>query len=54
MDFTGSQMTLSGSVVTIVLGTRVGNAHLETTAKAMSWTTSQGTAIESGPLDADF
>ena len=54
MDFTGSQMTLSGSTVTIVLGTPVGNAHRDTTAKAMTWTTSQGTATESGPLDADF
>jgi hypothetical protein len=54
MDFTGSQMTLSGAVVTIVLGTPVGNAHRDTTAKAMTWTTSQGAATESGPLDADF
>jgi hypothetical protein len=54
MDFTGSQMTLSGSVVTIVLGTPVGNAHRDTTAKAMTWTTPQGAATESGPLDADF
>ena len=54
MDFTGSQMTLSGNTVTIVLGTPVGNAHRDTTAKAMSWTTAQGTATESGALDADF
>ena len=54
MDFTGSQMTLSGTVVTIVLGTPVGSAHRDTTAKAMTWSTSQGTATESGPLDADF
>jgi chitinase len=54
MDFTGSQMTLSGSVVTIVLGTRVGIPHLDTTAKAMTWSTPEGTATESGPLDADF
>jgi hypothetical protein len=54
MDFTGSQMALSGSTVTIVLGTPVGNAHLDATAKAMTWTTPQGTAIESGVLDADF
>jgi hypothetical protein len=54
MDFTGSQMTLSGNTVTIVLGTPVGAAHRDTTAKAMTWTTSQGTATESGPSDADF
>jgi hypothetical protein len=54
MDFTGCQMTLSGSVVTIVLGMPVGHAHLDTTAKAMTWTTAQGAATESGPLDADF
>jgi len=54
MDFTGSQMTLSGAVVTIVLGTLVGNAHRDTTAKAMTWTTSQGAATESGASDADF
>ena len=54
MDFTGSQMTLSGSVVTIVLGTPAGMAHRDTSAKAMTWTTLQGTATESGPLDADF
>lgn len=54
MDFTASQMTLSGSTVTIVLGTPVGTAHRDTTAKAMVWTTLQGNATESGPLDADF
>jgi hypothetical protein len=54
MDFTGSQMTLSGTTVTIVLGTPVGTAHRDTTAKAMTWTTPQGTAPESGPLDPDF
>ncbi len=54
MDFTGSQMTLSGNTITIVLGTAVGNAHRNTTAKAMTWTTPQGTATESGALDADF
>jgi hypothetical protein len=54
LDFTGSQMTLSGSTVTIVLGTLVGNAHRDTTAKAMTWTTPEGTATEAGPLDADF
>jgi hypothetical protein len=54
MEFTGSQMTLSGNTVTIVLGTLVGNPHRDTTAKAMTWTTAQGSVAESGPLDADF
>lgn len=54
IDFTGSQMTLSGNTVTIVLGSLVGSAHLDTTAKALTWSTAQGTATESGPLDADF
>ena len=54
MDFTGSQMTLSESTVTIVLGTPIGTAHRDTTAKAMTWSTPQGTATESGALDADF
>ena len=54
MDFTASQMTLSGNTITIVLGTPVGNAHRDTTAKAMTWSTPQGSATESGALDADF
>ena len=54
MDFTGSQMTVSGNTVTIVLGAPVGNAHRDTTAKAMTWSTPQGTATESGVVDADF
>jgi hypothetical protein len=54
IDFTGSQMTLSGDAVTIVLGTLVGTAHLDTTPKAMTWWTFEGTATESGVLDADF
>ena len=54
MDFTGSQMTLSGNTISIVLGAPVGNAHRDPTAKAMTWTTPQGTAAESGTLDADF
>jgi hypothetical protein len=54
MDFTASQMSLSGATITIVLGTAVGKAHHNTTAKAMTWTTPQGTATESGTLDADF
>jgi hypothetical protein len=54
IDFTGSQMTLSGSTVTIVFGTRSHPAHLDATAKAMTWWTFQGNTTESGPLDADF
>jgi chitinase len=54
IDFTGSQMTLSGDTVTVVLGTLVGTAHLDTSPKAMTWWTSRGTATESGALDADF
>ena len=54
MDFTASQMTLSGNTITIVLGTPVGNAHRDTTAKAMTWSTPQGSATELGALDADF
>jgi chitinase len=54
IDFTGSQMTLGGNAVTVTLGTLVGNAHLDTTPKAMTWWTFQGTATESGAVDADF
>jgi hypothetical protein len=54
IDFTGSQMTLSGNVVTVVLGTTTGHAHRDSSAKAIDWTTSEGTVTESGPLDADF
>jgi chitinase len=55
LEFTGSQMTLVGnSTVRIVLGPTSGHAHHNNSAKAMVWTTPQGTATESGPLDADF
>jgi hypothetical protein len=54
VDFTGSQMTLSGNTVTVVLGTRSGPALRDMTAKAMTWWTFQGNTTESGALDADF
>jgi hypothetical protein len=54
IDFTGSQMALSGNTVTIVLGTLVGHAHRDTSATAMTWTAPNGSVTESGSLDADF
>ena len=55
LEFTSSQMTLVGnSTIRIVLASQSGNAHHNGSAKAMDWTTPQGTATESGPLDADF
>jgi hypothetical protein len=54
LDFTGSQMTLSGSTVTVVLGTRSGSAHHHTTPTTMAWTTPNGTSTESGPADVEF
>ena len=54
LDFTGSQMTLSGGTVTIVLGTRSGTAHHHTTPTTMVWTNPDGTATESGPADVEF
>jgi hypothetical protein len=47
-------MTLSGSTVTIVLGTRSGTAHHHTTPTTMVWTNPEGTATESGPVDVEF
>jgi hypothetical protein len=54
LDFTSSQMSLSGNTVTVVLGIRSGTAHHHATPTTMVWTTSQGTATESGPADAEF
>jgi hypothetical protein len=54
LSFTSSQMTLSGSTVTIVLGTRVGHAKRDNSAKNLVWWTFQGTATESGLPDVDF
>ena len=52
--FTGSQMTLSGSTVTIVLGTGSGTPSRDPSAKDMVWSTSQGSATESGHPDSNF
>jgi hypothetical protein len=52
--FTGSQMTLSGSTVTIVLGTASGTPTRDPSAKDMVWTTLQGSATESGHPDSNF
>jgi len=52
--FTGSQMTLSGSTVTIVLGTASGTPTRDPSAKDMAWTTLQGSATESGHPDSNF
>ena len=52
--FTGSQMTLSGSTVTIVLGTASGTPARDPSAKDMVWWTPQGSATESGHPDSNF
>jgi hypothetical protein len=53
-EFTGSQMTLSGSTITIVLGTLSGTSSRDPSAKALVWTTPYGTATESGHADSNF
>jgi hypothetical protein len=53
-DFTGSQMTLGGSAITIVLGTPTGTVYRDPSAKTMVWTTPQGSATESGHPDSNF
>jgi hypothetical protein len=53
-EFTGSQMTLSGNTITIVLGTLSGTIRRDPSAKALVWTTPHGTATESGHPDSDF
>ena len=53
-DFTSSQMTLSGSTITIVLGTLLGTTNRDPSAKTMVWTTPHGTATESGHPDSNF
>jgi hypothetical protein len=50
----GSTMTLSGTVVTIVLGTPSGKVHDEKKPGTMVWTAPSGTASESGPADSEF
>ena len=52
--FTGSQMTLSGGTVTIVLGTVSGTPSRDPSAKDMVWWTLQGSATESGHPDSNF
>jgi hypothetical protein len=52
--FTGSQMTLSGSTVTVVLGTASGTPSRDPSAKGMVWSTLQGSATESGHPDSNF
>ena len=52
--FTGSQMTLSGSTVTIVLGTASGTPTRDPSAKDLVWGTPQGSATESGHPDSNF
>ena len=53
-DFAGSQMTLSGNTITIVLGTPSGTVNRDPSAKTMVWTTPQGQATESGHPDSNF
>jgi hypothetical protein len=53
-DFTSSEMTLSGSTITIVFGTLLGTTNRDPSAKKMVWTTPHGTATESGHQDSNF
>jgi hypothetical protein len=52
--FSNSQMTLSGTTVTIVLGTPSGTTNRDPSAKTMVWSTLQGSATESGHPDSNF
>jgi hypothetical protein len=52
--FANSQMTLTGSTVTIVLGTASGTIFRDTSAEDMVWWTFQGNADESGVSDSNF
>jgi hypothetical protein len=52
--FSGSQMSLSGNTVTIVLGTASGTPTRDPSAKDMVWSTAQGSATESGHPDSNF
>jgi hypothetical protein len=54
LDFTDSQLTISGTTVTVVLGTPTGTAHHHTAPTTMVWTTPGGTATESGAADVEF
>ncbi len=53
-DFTNSQMTASGSTVTIVLGTRSGSVNRISIPRTMVWGTFHGLVTESGLPDTDF
>jgi len=53
-EFTGSQMSLSGDTITVVLGSLSGTITRDPSAKALVWTTPHGTATESGHPDSDF
>jgi len=53
-DFAGSQMTMSGNTITVVLGNGVGNLRTNVTKAAVFWSTPKGSATESGALDVDF
>ena len=52
--FSNSQMTLSGTTVTIVLGPLSGTTNRDPSAKTMVWSTPQGVATESGHPDSNF
>jgi hypothetical protein len=54
VTFAGSTMRLSGSVVTVVLGTPAGKVGNEQRSGTMIWTGPGGTATESGPADNEF
>jgi hypothetical protein len=47
-------MTLSGNVVTVVLGTPTGKWFEQKKAGTMVWTAPSGTATESGAPDNEF
>jgi len=50
----GSTMTLSGNVVTVVLGTPTGKWFEQKKVGTMVWTAPSGTATESGAPDTEF
>jgi hypothetical protein len=52
--FATSQMTLTGSTVTIVLGTASGSILRDTSAQNMVWWTYHGNIGESGLSDQNF
>jgi hypothetical protein len=52
--FANSTMTLTGNIVTVVLGNGSGGIHTVSTPTTMVWTTPQGSVPESGPADVHF